>query len=221
MRLLKTIMIFLLATVSFGGTASALVTVDATTTAISPVHVGDTIEVDILVSWDGSGSLIGIFSSHAWDNTQLKLLGAVFPLAPSFEASPILFRGGSDDPVLGRLGTISSGIFGDDLTSTARTVQYGNLSPPGSLNGATSAATNELVTRLTYQVIGGIGEGPVEINGAILLGDTGASGDSFTFGSTISLVVVPEPGVGLMLGLGLAIMSASRRNGHRGPREEE
>jgi hypothetical protein len=69
-----------LVTISFVSTASALVTVNATTTAISPVRVGDTIEVDILVSWDGSGQLIGIFSSHVWDSSQLDLLGAVFPL---------------------------------------------------------------------------------------------------------------------------------------------
>lgn len=213
MRPWKTIFLSLLATTSFVSTASALVTVDATTTAISPVHVGDTIEVDILVSWTGTGQLIGIFSSHAWDNTQLDLLGAFFPLSPGFETSPLLFRGGSYDPVLSRLGTIAGGISGDDLTSTARTVQYGSP-PPGALNGATSAATNQLVTRLMFEVIGGVGEGPVEINGAILLGDTGALGDSFTFGSQISLLVVPEPGAGLLLGLGLAGLASSRRREH-------
>jgi hypothetical protein len=90
-------------------------------------------------------------------------------------------------------------------------VQYGTFPPTNGLNGATSAATNELVTRLMFEVVGGVGEGPVEINGDILIGDTGAPGDSFTFGSKVSLLVVPEPGVGVLLGLGLAGLASSRR----------
>lgn len=212
MRFWKTLALALVALISFAGTGSALVTVNATTTVDSPLHVGDNFEVDILVSWDGGGALFGLFSSHVWDNTQLALVGANFPLSPRFETSPLLLRGGTYDPVLTRFGTISAGIVGDDITSSARTIQYGSLE---TLNPSTSAAMDQLVTRLTFQVVGGIGEGPVEINGAILLGDTGASGDDFTFGSEISILVVPEPGVGLMLGLGLAVLATPGRRGAR------
>jgi hypothetical protein len=213
MRSSMTILFSLLIMMSFVSTASALVTVDATTTVDSPLRVGDSFDVDILVSWDGAGELIGIFSSHVWDKTQLEIQGAVFPLSPLFETRPLLLRGGSYDPVLSRFGTIAGGIFGDDLASSARTVQYGTI---GNLNPATSADMNQLVTRLTFRVIGGIDEGPVEVVGALLIADTGAlGGDSFKFGSEVSVTVVPEPGVALLLGLGLAGLASSHRHERR------
>jgi hypothetical protein len=47
-----------------------------------------------------------------------------------------------------------------------------------------------------------------------LLADAGALGDSFTFGSNVSLPVVPDPGLGVLLGLSLAGLAPSRhRNG--------
>lgn len=215
MRLLEILVLSLVSTTLIISTASALVTVDATTAAVSPMHVGDTFDVDISVTWDGADSLIGIFSSHTWDNTQLVLLGAVFPNNPQFETAPIIFKGGSYEPGLTRLGTIAAGIAGDDLSSTARTVQYG--APPPFISGV--SAESELITRLTFQIIGGIGEGPVEIVGALLLGDNGAGRvggvvipDDFAFGSKISIVVIPEPGTALLMGLGLAGLAALRRH---------
>lgn len=176
----------------FAPGAAATVTVDLSTATVS-ANVGDTFDVDVLLTWDGAGSLVGMFSSHQWDNGQLQLINAVFPAAPQFETKPVPLKGGGYDPALTRFGTIAAGIAGDDLSSTARTVSYGSLDP---LNGATSAMTDELITRLTFEVIGA-GDGVAEIVGVILKGDLGADGDDFAFGPDLA-VTVPEPASALL-----------------------
>jgi len=55
------------------GTASAFVTISSTTTATLYTSVGETFEVDIFLSWDGAGSLTGVFASHGWDSNQAEL----------------------------------------------------------------------------------------------------------------------------------------------------
>jgi hypothetical protein len=122
-----------------------------------------------------------------------------------FETRPNILAGGSFDPVMGRFGTIAAGVFGDDLSASARTVQYGTL----NAIGAGRAATN-LVVRLTFQIIGA-GDGVAEITNANLIGDTGAQGDSYAFGSQVA-VAIPEPGTALLMGLGLlGLAGAGRR----------
>jgi len=179
------------------GTASAFVTISSTTTATLYTSVGETFEVDIFLSWDGAGSLTGVFASHGWDSNQLSLISAVFPSQPSFETRPIALKGGSYDPSLTRIGTLASGVAGDDLTSTARTVQYFQSGATPLLPA--SATTNELITRLTFQVIG-IGDGIIEVYGLLLAGD-GVVGDDLIF---VDFELVPEPGTALLMGLGLA-----------------
>ena len=185
--------------------AAALVTVNQTTTAVGPLAIGDTFTVDVLLSWDGSADgtgnppgLIGIFTSHEWSNTQLLLTSAAFNTM--FESRPIPLKGTSTyDPQLGRLGTISGGVFGDDLTSTARTIQYAQAQLDPLV--PSSAKTDELITVLTFEVIG-IGDGVAEIAGVFLIGDD-ITGDSSVFGPAAT-VNLPEPGSVLLVVSSLA-----------------
>jgi hypothetical protein len=111
----------------FVGSASALVTIGQTTSAVGPLDINDTFDVQILLTWDGNATtgLTGIFASHQWSNTQLALTNATFTAGTmTFETRPTPLKGTSYDPALSRLGTIAAGIAGDDLTQTARTVQY-------------------------------------------------------------------------------------------------
>jgi len=180
----------------FAQGAGALVTSSQTTTAVGPLNIGDTFDVDVLLTWDGSATegLVGIFTSIEWDNTQLQFNGpAVFPINTNFETRPVPLKGSSYAPALSRLGTIENGISGDDLTSTARVIQYaqGAVMP---LN-ATSAMTDELITRLNFTVVGA-GDGVAEIAGVRLIGDE-ITGDVGVFGAPIA-ITIPEPGSSLL-----------------------
>jgi len=208
MRLIKSIFVIAVVTMMVASSAQALVTVDASSAADGTTQsVGFTFDVDINVTWDGTGALTGIFTSHTWDSSQLSLIGADSTLgAPGmFESRPNILAGTSFEPVMGRFGTIAAGVAGDDLSASARTVQYGTL----SAIGAGRAATN-LVVRLTFQIVGA-GDGVAEITNANLLGDAGANGDTYALGSAVS-VAIPEPGTALLMGLGLlGLAGAGRR----------
>jgi hypothetical protein len=194
----------------FAQSAAALVTVDAATAAVGPVAVGETFDVDVTVTWDGGGDLLGVFSSHEWDNTQLDLTNAVFPLATAFETRPVLLAMGAYYPGMGRLGTIADGVAGDDLSSTARTVQYAKAPPAVDAGNAAS----QVIVRLTFLVVG-VGDGIAEVDGFFNQGDIGAEGDTFTFGSNVA-ISVPEPSSAMLglsaLGCVFAVVSVRRRD---------
>jgi hypothetical protein len=208
MRLIKSIFVIAVVTMMVATSAQALVTANASSAADGTTQsVGFTFDVDINVTWDGAGALTGIFTSHTWDSSQLSLIGADSTLgAPGmFESRPNILAGTSFEPVMGRFGTIAAGVAGDDLSASARTVQYGTL----SAIGAGRAATN-LVVRLTFQIVGA-GDGVAEITNANLLGDSGANGDTYALGSAVA-VAIPEPGTALLMGLGLlGLAGAGRR----------
>jgi len=208
MRLIKSIFVIAVVTMMVASSAQALVTVDASSAADGTTQsVGFTFDVDINVTWDGTGALTGIFTSHTWDSSQLSLIGADSTLgAPGmFETRPQILPGGTAfvPLALSRFGTIAAGVSGDDLTSSARTVQYGAVTPVDTAGG-------DLVVRLTFQIIGA-GDGVAEITNANLIGDAGAVGDSFAFGAGVA-VAIPEPGTALLMGLGLlGLAGAGRR----------
>ncbi|HIF94833.1 MAG: PEP-CTERM sorting domain-containing protein [Myxococcales bacterium] len=209
MRLIKSIFVIAVVTMMVASSAQALVTVNASSAADGTTQsVGFTFDVDINVTWDGAGGALGgIFTSHTWDSSQLSLIGADSTLgAPGmFETRPNIFAGSSFAPVMGRFGTIAAGVAGDDLSASARTVQYGSVTPI-----AGSRAGTDLVVRLTFQIVGA-GDGVAEITNANLLGDTGAQGDTSAFGTGVA-VAIPEPGTALLMGLGLlGLAGAGRR----------
>jgi len=209
MRLFKSIFVTAVVTMMVASSAQALVTANASSAADGTTQsVGFTFDVDINVTWDGAGSLTGIFTSHTWDSSQLSLIGADSTLgAPGmFETRPNIMAGTSFAPVMGRFGTIAAGVAGDDLSASARTVQYGVVSAI-----AASRAGTDLVVRLTFQIIGA-GDGVAEITNANLIGDSGANGDTYALGSQVA-VAIPEPGTALLMGLGLlGLAGAGRRN---------
>lgn len=167
--------------------ASALVTVDHVASTAGPVAVGQQFTVDVLITWDGSGSLQGAFSSTDWDSTQLELIDFDWLGIADFATSlfdvfpPPVFL-----PGLGRLGGANQP--GDDVLSTIRSTQYGAAAPAS----ASGAATDSLVTTLTFEVLA-VGDGTAEIGNVILQGDAGAVGDTFAAGPD-AVVTLPEPG---------------------------
>lgn len=203
MRLAKTLLLSVIVAFGVSKSASALVTIDLSSPFVGYAYAGAIINVDVTVTWDGAGSLTGVFTSHTWDSTQFALIGADSTLgAPGmFETRPNILPGTSFAPTMGRFGTIAAGVAGDDLTSSARTVQYGTVTPLAS-----SRAGSNLVTRLTFQFIG-LGDVLPIITGVNLLGDTGANGDSFQLDS---IAFTPEPGTAVLMGLGLLGLGARR-----------
>jgi hypothetical protein len=199
MRLFKSLLIAAIAVGLTAASASALVAVTHTASA-TDVAVGDTFTVDIVLSYDGTPTLTGVFTSASWDTNVLELQGT--PVASNFA---IFFGPG------GFLSRVASpGVFPGDAAGTIRTVQYG--AGPGQSAGA---GADTLITTLTFLAVGA-GDGSVAValnNGDIVLGAAGANitGDAvFTASST---TVVPEPGTALLMGLGLAgLGAAGRRN---------
>ena len=54
MKILEVLLLSTLMTVMGASSALALVTVSTTTTQVAPLSIGDTFDVDILLSWDGT-----------------------------------------------------------------------------------------------------------------------------------------------------------------------
>jgi len=115
MRLLMVIFAAAISIVLGATSASSLVSVDHfDDTGGATVAVGDMFNLDIVVNYDGSPSLAGLFTSVVWDPSELALVA--FTDAP-FE----IFSG-----PLGSLKRLSNPFsFASDPVGSLRTVQYG------------------------------------------------------------------------------------------------
>ena len=120
MRFLMVIFAAAISIVLGATSASSLVSVEHfDDTGGATVAVGDMFNLDIVVNYDGSPSLAGLFTSVVWDPSELALVA--FTDAP-FE----IFSG-----PLGSLKRLSNPFsFASDPVGSLRTVQYGANPPP-------------------------------------------------------------------------------------------
>jgi len=202
MRLFKSMLIAAIAIGLSSAAASAGIIVSYDNDAAGPLAVGDTVNVDVNVSYDGNPpELTGIFTSTEWDSSVLSLQG--------FTSAPFAIFFGSD----GFLANVAQpGNFPGDPAGSLRTIQFG--ANPGQFGGAGPAT---LITTLTFEVVG-LGSG--DVSGTLLTGDgvfTTAGvveSGSVTLGGT-SIAIVPEPGTALLMGLGLAGLGVAGRRVNR------
>jgi hypothetical protein len=177
---------------SFAAQSPAVVTVTHATTGSTNLNIGDTIVVTVSATWDGAGSLQGVFSSTLFDTNVLALQSARFGTGTlAFKGS--LFAGvdpNSTPTSLARFGGQDLR-FSSDPLSVIRTIQYGSLDPIDP-----SGAKTELITTLTFQAIA---QGTSTVGYFEAIADTGAQGDTTTIGAPVT-VTVPEPHE-IMLGL--------------------
>lgn len=204
MRLFNSFLVALTALLA-AGSASALVSVSHTATTATSIAVGETVTIQVRVSWDGSGQLLGVFSSTAAADSSVLAGESAVNGANLYRGSLFAFT----DPDTG--DATSLGRFGQgqlrqavDPVGVVRSIQYGSLSPilPGG------AAANVLVTTITFRAVGA---GVTTIGTFLAPADTGAQGDTFDGGASIQVTVVPEPGTALLMGLGLAGLGLAGR----------
>lgn len=207
MRLFKSILLGLTGLL-LASTAGATVTINHTTTAASTeLAIGDEIKIEVRAAWNGAGALQGIFSSTGFDASVLELVSACqsgTSCTNAFRGS--LFAGMDPDSNPTSLARFGQNLLQQpgDPAGLIRTVQYGSLTPidPSGANA------NLLVTVLTFRAVGA---GSTNVGYVLGLGDTGAQGDATAVGSSVAVTVVPEPGVAMLMGLGLAGLSLAGR----------
>jgi hypothetical protein len=203
-----------LASLMAASAASALVTVRHR--RVGPiVEFGGTFEIDVTLENDGLTPLTGVFVSASWGTSvlQLQRASASGPFGIFFGPSGFLQR------------VASPGVFPGDPAGTIRTIQYG--AGPGQSAGGGDEVS---IATLIFLVVGA-GSADVSIvlnNGDGVLGAGGVSlpspsvcfigfsafvgdGDPGREVRGAGCPPIPEPGTGLLLGLGLAILGASRR----------
>lgn len=206
MRLFNSFLVALTALL-VAGSAAATVTVNHSTSAASTtLNVGDSIAIQVRISWDGQGQLQGVFSSTAADSSVLAGESAV--------SGANLYRGSifaftdldtGDSTSLGRFGQgqLRQAV---DPVGVVRSIQYGSLVPIQ----AGGAASNVLVTTITFRAVA---PGTTSVGYFLAPADTGAQGDSLVVGTSVTVTVnpIPEPGTALLMGLGLAGLGLAGR----------
>jgi len=194
-----------LAALVAAGSASASVRIDhvlstgGTVLDYEDLFPGNEIAVDVYATWTGEGALNGIFVSTGFESTIFQLVSAQH--SPTRPFSPTLFASIEEPDSVSALVRLGGLQQPGDPSGIARSVQYGATSPIEPAGAGTN-----FVTRLTFQVLwpGGFGS----IGAVLAAGDTGAMGDALVPGSRITFA--PEPSAALLVGLGLAGLSAVR-----------
>lgn len=201
MRIFKTMFIAAMVAGLYATSASALITVEHTSNAVGEVAQGGTFDVDITLTFDGTPDLAGVFTSAGWDPTELQLVNATTPpFAVLFGPQGFLSQ------------VAAPGQFPGDPAGTLRTIQF--AANPGQQAGAGS----ELITTLTFEVIGGLdGTADVDVifnSGDAFIAPTGATiglENTALLGTSVSYTPVPEPGTALLMGLGLTGLTLAGR----------
>jgi hypothetical protein len=173
------------------GGNSAGVVVDAGTRTITAA-VGDFIEISLTVSNPGADSVESLFT---FVNVDLGVVNTA-----NAAAAPILAEGFGGST----LGTLAG--YGDQAVGQAPGTLVGLAH--GSTSGTSEAAGPDLATVIRFQVVG---TGTFQLSQSL-------SGNSVINGGADApdlgpgyLVVVPEPGTALLMGLGLAGLAAAGR----------
>jgi len=158
--------------------------------------LGDQITVDLRLDTEGETDLELVAVSVQVDPNVLSFAGGTSPAQILFDPDTLLGLGRFSQP----------SVVPFDPEGTVRAASFGAAQPSGV------ASSDPLLATLTFDVVG---VGLPTMSAFFAQGDdlivNGVSvKDSVTLGS---LVLTPEPGAALLLGLGLAGLAASRRRG--------
>lgn len=166
-------------------------------TPTGPLNPGDQFSIDLILDTEGETEITSVFVSVQVDPTVLSFVGGTSP-------GQILFNFGT----FSGIGRVSEPFtLASDPDGLVRAASFAALSPSGQAESA------QLLATLTFEAVGA---GTSAISGLIAQGDdvtvSGASvAGSVTFGPGQTMEVVPEPGTALLMGLGLAGLTAAGR----------
>lgn len=158
--------------------------------------IGDQITLDLRLDTEGETDLELVAVSVQVDPNVLSFAGGTAPAQILFDPDTLLG--------LARLSQPSVSAF--DPRGAVRAASFGAAQPSGV------ASSDQLLATLTFDVVG-VGSPTMSAffgQGDDMIVNGLSVKDSVTLGS---LVITPEPGAALLLGLGLAGLTVSRRRG--------
>jgi len=198
MRLFNSFLVALTALL-VAGSASATVRIDnsSTTPNGTVLALGETIAVQVRLNWNGTGALQGVFASTTWDASVFELVSNTTRPASILSFVEVDEEGNTN--VIPGLNSLGGNNQPGDPTNILRSVQYGGTAPVDAR--AATTGTGRLIMTITLRAIGGSPN--TSVITTLANGDSGATGDDFVIGNSVSVSVIPEPGTALLMGLGL------------------
>jgi len=202
MRLFISNLLFTMGLLLLSASTASAISLSLANPSATTITLGETVTVDLLLDTEGETQITSVFTSVGNDNS--------FALSFTSGVSPgqILFNTVSFEGVA-RVSNPVDGVPGD-AAGRIRAASFATA----TVTGSGIASANQLLATLTFTgtevgfanlvALAIVGSDEVTVATLSVTGDVG-------LGESIGINVIPEPGTALLMGLGLAGLTAAGR----------